>query len=190
MNEMDDLQAALGPVTSTFQRLSIRFFVGGSVASSFHGAIRSTMDVDLVCSIASADAIPFVTALGDDFYASLPAIRDAIERKTCFNLVHYPTSFKIDVFVSRGRQFDLVAMDRAQPQPLMSPEMPLIPIATVEDSILSKLECFRMTDETSQRQWHDVELLVEIHAGSLDMEHLRQMADTIGVADLLSRLLG
>ena len=189
MSEADDLRAALGPVTEAFRRLDIPFFVGGSVASSFHGAIRSTMDVDLVCSIREADAIEFVNQLGDDFYASLPAVQDAIERRSCFNLIHYPTAYKIDVFVSRGREFDLAAMHRAVPQTLVGSEMPPIPVATVEDSILSKLEWFRLTDETSERQWHDVERLVEIHTGALDTQHLRQMAEAIGVADLLSRLL-
>ena len=189
MSEADDLRAALGPVTEAFRRLDIPFFVGGSVASSFHGAIRSTMDVDLVCSIREADAIEFVNQLGDDFYASLPAVQDAIERRSCFNLIHYSTSYKIDVFVSRGREFDLAAMRRAVPQSLISADMPPIPIATVEDSILSKLEWFRLTDETSERQWHDVERLVDIHTGALDTRHLRQMAEAIGVADLLSRLL-
>ncbi len=67
MSEADDLRAALGPVTEAFRRLDIPFFVGGIVASSFHGEIRSTMDVDLVCSIREADAIEFVNQLGDDF---------------------------------------------------------------------------------------------------------------------------
>jgi len=189
MSEADDLQAALSPVTEAFRMLGIRFFVGGSVASSFHGAIRSTMDVDLVCTIPAASANQFVKHLGDDFYASLPAIKDAIDRKTCFNLIHYPTSYKIDVFVSRGREFDLAAMNRAMPQSLMSADLPPIPVATVEDSILSKLEWFRLTDETSERQWHDVERLIEVHGEALDTQHLWRMAKAIGVADLLSRLL-
>jgi len=189
MSEADDLQAALSPVTEAFRMLGIRFFVGGSVASSFHGAIRSTMDVDLVCTITAASANQFVKHLGDDFYASLSAIKDAIDRKTCFNLIHYQTSYKIDVFVSRGREFDLAAMNRAMPQSLMSADLPPLPVATVEDSILSKLEWFRLTDETSERQWHDVERLIEVHGEALDTQHLWRMAKAIGVADLLSRLL-
>jgi len=47
MNE-DDLVAAMMPVDRAFRRLEVRFYVGGSVASSFRGAMRSTMDVGLV----------------------------------------------------------------------------------------------------------------------------------------------
>ena len=39
---------ALNPVAAAFRELGVKFYVGGSVASSFHGASRSTMDVDLV----------------------------------------------------------------------------------------------------------------------------------------------
>jgi len=59
----------------------------------------------------------------------------------------------------------------------------------VEDSILAKLEWFRLTDETSERQWDDVSKLVRLHGGRLDAAYLHEMADTIGVGDLLERLL-
>ena len=91
--------------------------------------------------------------------------------------------------MSRGREFDFAAMHRAVPQTLIGSEMPPIPVATVEDSILSKLEWFRLTEETPERQWHDVERLVDIHTGALDTRHLRQTAEAIGVTDLLCRLL-
>ena len=45
------LIVALEPVARIFQSLGIGFYVGGSVASSFHGAARSTMDVDLVADL-------------------------------------------------------------------------------------------------------------------------------------------
>ena len=48
MNDSDDLIDALVPVVKAFQKVGIRHFVGGSIASSFHGATRSTMDVDLI----------------------------------------------------------------------------------------------------------------------------------------------
>lgn len=55
MSDADELIAALQPVTEAFRSLGIRHYVGGSVASSFHGAIRFTMDVDLVCELPLAD---------------------------------------------------------------------------------------------------------------------------------------
>ncbi len=37
-----------------------------------------------------------------------------------------------------------------------------VPIATAEDSIISKLEWYRLSNETSQRQWDDVSRLIRL----------------------------
>lgn len=189
MSDGDDLIVALRPVAEAFRRLGVRFYVGGSVASTFHGAIRSTMDVDLVCDLAEADVASFAESFGEEFYISLSAVQQAVQRKSCFNPIHLPTSYKIDVFVNRGRPFDLAAMDRANDQDIVEGAGLTVPIATVEDSIVAKLEWFRMTNETSERQWDDVSKMVALHEQSLDVEQMRSMAESIGVGDLLAKLL-
>lgn len=143
MNNVPDLIAALTPVVAALNQLGLRYYVGGCVASSFHGAARSTMDVDIVCEF-SAEKVPaFVSGFGDDFYISELVIREVTQRKSCFNLIHLPTSFKVDVFVSRGRPFDTSSMDRATEESL-GWERPLqVRITTAEDSIISKLELYR-----------------------------------------------
>ena len=189
MSDFDDLVAALEPVVSALRGLGVAHYVGGSVASTFHGAIRSTMDVDLVCAIDAAHVEPFIAACGRDYYANPLAACEAVRQRKCFNLIHLPTSYKIDVFVHRGRRFDASALDRARPTSFGPAMTEPIPVATVEDSILAKLEWFRLTDETSERQWDDVSKLVRLHGTGLDAAYLREMADTIGVGDLLERLL-
>ena len=64
-----------------------------------------------------------------------------------------------------------------------------IPVATVENSILAKLEWFRLTDQTSERQWDDVSRLVQLHGVNLGIDSMRTMAESIGIRDLLERLL-
>jgi hypothetical protein len=41
--------------SAALRRLGVRHYFGGSVASTVHGAIRSTMGVDLVCSLSEVD---------------------------------------------------------------------------------------------------------------------------------------
>lgn len=65
----------------------------------------------------------------------------------------------------------------------------IVPIATVEDSIISKLEWYRLTDETSERQWDDVSRLVRLTGNALDTDYLAASAQMVGVSDLLLRLL-
>ena len=189
MSDIDDLVAALEPVATALGRLGVGFYVGGSVASTYHGAIRSTMDVDLVCELRPEQVAAFVAAFGPECYVSEPAVRDAVERRSCFNVIHLPTAFKVDVFVSRGRPFDVAAMSRAAPQPLGGDRPLAVPIATAEDSIIAKLEGYRLGDEASERQWDDVSRLVALLGDSLDVAHMRRMAGSLGVGDLLERLL-
>ena len=189
MNPYDDLIAALSPVSATLSRFGIRHYIGGSVASSYHGAARSTMDVDLVADMTDSVVSGFVRCFDKDFYVSEAAVREAIRRKSSFSLIHLPTGFKVDVFVSRQRPFDITAMNRATPAILGDGQVLEIPIATPEDSIISKLEWYRKGNETSERQWDDVTRLLKLLGDSADLDYLRSSAQSVGVQDLLERLL-
>ena len=56
------------------------------------------------------------------------------------------------MFISRQRPFDITAMNRATRENLGDSHVLEIHIATPEDSIISKLELYRKTNETSERQ--------------------------------------
>ncbi len=185
---MDDVVAAVVPVVTAFRVLGIRHYVGGSVASSFHGATRSTMDVDVVAELYDEAITPFLELLGDAYYSSEPAIRDAVRRKSCFNLIHFPTSFKVDVFVSRDRPFDRDAMTRAALGEIGTHATVKIPLASAEDTIISKLEWYRLGNEVSERQWQDVTTVYTLLGAQADLNYLRHAAESVGVVDLLERL--
>jgi hypothetical protein len=143
----------------------------------------------VVCELTEDKISPFIESFGGDYYISEPAVRDAVARKSCFNLIHMPTSFKVDVFISRGRRFDIESMRRACSQLLGEGRTVDVPIATAEDSIVSKLEWYRLTDETSERQWEDVSRLIQLLGDAADRDYLQQAAESVGVADLLAKLL-
>jgi hypothetical protein len=189
MAEPSDLTQALRPVLAELDRLGVRYCVGGSVASSFHGAARSTLDVDLAAELDDAAALSLIAALQNDYYVSEVAARDAVRRRSCFNLLHFATSYKIDIFVSRGREFDRQVQERAIVDVLGGTEALTARIASVEDIILIKLEWYRLGQETSERQWNDVKVVAKLHAARLDREYLIRGAVALGVSDLLSRLL-
>jgi hypothetical protein len=190
-SDADEFVTTLGPVVVAFNRLKIPHYVGGSVASSYHGAVRSTMDIDLVCDMQEQQISEFLSQFSQDFYVSEIAVRQAVARRACFNLIDYRTSYKVDVFIMRGRPFDRACMARAQRANLGSGDLSLsVPIATVEDTIISKLEWYRLTDETSDRQWDDVSRLVRLVGSKIDLEYLWSMAQDVGVSNLLERLLG
>jgi hypothetical protein len=185
-----DLLAALRPVLDTLGRLGVRHFVGGSVASSAHGIARASLDVDVVAELQPAHAGVLVAALRDAYYIDELRVREAIQGRRSFNLIHLATMFKVDVFVSRGRSFDDSSFSRARQEHLsQEPGDPGIPLGSAEDVLLAKLEWFRKGGETSERQWEDVRGLLRVGAGTLDSDYLAHWAATVGVADLLERAL-
>lgn len=189
MSTNNDLTAALQPVDRVLRQLGVAYYVGGSIASSYHGAARSTMDVDIVCELSRHHVEAFIKLLGDEFYCSESAILSAIDRQSCFNLIHLDTSFKVDVFILRSRPFDRESMLRAKVGLLSTAPEFSAPIATVEDTIVAKLEWYRATGETSERQWNDVTRLVEIVGPKLDVDYLTSASVSVGVNELLQRLL-
>ncbi len=181
---------ALEPVARTLQSLGIRFYIGGSVASSFHGAARSTMNVDLVADLSLENVELFIRRLGkEEFYVSQAAIEDAINRSSCFNVIHLASSFKVDIFILKSRNFDKSSMNRAVPGKVDLQSEFQVPIASPEDTILSKLEWYRLGNEVSERQWDDVVRVMKILGNKVDQDYLEHYAIELAVSDLLQKLL-
>lgn len=189
MNSDDDLINALKTIKATFDSLGIEYYIGGSVASSFHGAMRSTNDVDIVAELNRVHLNLIMAGVKDEYYASESAMHDAIERRSSFNLIHLPTSFKVDVFVSRDRPFERSSLKRSSLVRLGTPDHGIdVPLASVEDTLLAKLEWYRTGNEVSERQWDDVSRLLKINHAAVDWDYLNSTADDLQVGDLLERL--
>ena len=185
----DDLLVAVAPVAECLDRLHVRFFVTGSAASSAHGVARASLDVDLVAELEPAHVERFIACLADAYYIPLDALRVAVTERRSFNLVHLATMFKVDVFVSRRRDYDIVAAERAQLESIdETAGAHRLPTATAEDTVLRKLEWFRPGGEVSERQWWDVVGVLKVtrHA---DREYLQRWAARLDIADLLDRAL-
>jgi hypothetical protein len=181
-----DLTVALAPVLDILEGLGVRYYVGGSVASSIHGVPRASIDADVVAELLPEHVGPLVAGLQDAYYLDEGRVRSAVDSRRTFNAIHLGTMFKVDVFATRRRPFDLEALRRARPEPLEdAPGARVAPVATAEDIILAKLEWFRAGGEVSERQWSDI--LGVLRASSVDGEYLARWAAALGVADLLER---
>ncbi|MCG2783987.1 MAG: hypothetical protein L6461_02665 [Anaerolineae bacterium] len=176
-------------VTQTLEGLGILYAVGGSLASSLHGVMRSTLDVDIVADMRLEHIQPLVAALSKDFYADDEMMRDAIEHHSSFNLVHYETAFKVDIFIQKLRAFDKMQLERRRASIITTDPEQSIYITSPEDTILAKLEWYRLGDEVSDRQWRDILGVLKTRAGELDLDYLHKWAKELKVSDLLERAL-
>jgi len=62
-------------------------------------------------------------------------------------------------------------------------------LATPEDTILSKLDWYRLGGGVSDRQWNDVLGVLKFQAKNLDLAYLRRWADELRLRDLFDRAL-
>ena len=184
-----DLVAALKPVADAFDALGVRYYLGGSLASSAHGIARASLDADIVAALAPEHVDPLTSRLQSTYYIPVDRLRHAVVMRSSCNLIHLATMFKIDIFVSKGRPFDHQAAERACPQPIADgADAPRFPVASAEDTVLAKLEWFRLGGESSERQWWDIVGVLKV-TQQADLAYLRHWASSLGVADLLDRAL-
>ncbi len=176
-------------VTQVFEQLGVPYAVGGSLASSLHGVMRSTLDVDILADMQFEHIQPLVATLSKEFYADDEMMKDAIEHQSSFNLIHYETAFKVDVFIRKARAFDQMQLERRRTSVISTDPEQSIYVASPEDVILSKLDWYRTGGEVSERQWRDILGVLKTRAGELDVDYLRKWARELQVPDLLERAL-
>lgn len=176
-------------VAQTLERIGIPYAVAGSLASSLHGIMRFTLDVDIVADMKLEHVQPLVAALSQEFYADDEMMRNAIERRSSFNLIHYETAFKVDIFIRKPRIFDKMQLERRRSSIIVTNPEQSVYVVSPEDIVLAKLEWYRMGGEVSDRQWRDILGVLKTCAGEVDVDYLRTWAGELKVGDLLERAL-
>jgi hypothetical protein len=176
-------------VTEVFNRLNIPYLVGGSMASAVQGVARATIDADLVADIQPEQVQQLSELLENEFYIDPEMILNAIVYNSSFNLIHLDSMFKVDVFILKRRPFDLNEMRRRVLQNVGDSPTDQVYFSSAEDTILAKLEWFRMGGEVSDRQWRDVLGVLGLQFDRLDFEYLKKWSLDLGVQDLLQRAL-
>ena len=178
---------ALQIVADCLTSLGIEFYIGGSIASTFYGQPRATIDVDIVADVGSHQVQRLEQMLSAEFYADASMMHDAIVRKASFNLIHMPTSYKIDVFIPKKRPFDNSVISRTIHAIAFEDDNRKYNFASAEDTILSKLEWYREGGETSQRQLRDVIGVMKVQYKKLDLKYMRKWASELNVSELLEQ---
>lgn len=176
-------------VTQVLEKLNIPYLIGGSLASALYGMVRATQDADIVAEMQLEHLVPFVSALQDEFYVDDEMIAESIRRHSSFNIIHRESMFKVDVFIPRPRPFFRSQLARAQKQTFLLENELSANFGSPEDTILAKLEWYRLGGEVSERQWRDVLGMLKTRAGELDLGYMRKWANDLQVDDLLERVL-
>ena len=176
-------------VADALERVGAAYLIGGSLASTIHGVVRTTLDADILADLKMQHAQPFADLLAASFYLDIDAVRHAIRQRSSFNLIHFATMFKVDIFIPKDRPFDRQQLDRREAW-IADPDLGLkLYVATPEDTVLAKLAWYRLGGEVSDRQWRDVLGVLRVQRDRLDLAYLRRWAASLALVDLLERVL-
>ncbi|MBZ5592437.1 MAG: hypothetical protein LAP39_09385 [Acidobacteriia bacterium] len=173
-----------------FDRLEIPYMLGGSGASSVHGLPRTTADFDIVAKLGSEEVLPLVTELQQDFYIDEQQVQAALEHGCSFNVIHFRSSFKFDIFPLTADPYQQAQFGRRRYETsnVFTGEPLDLAVSSPDDVILSKLRWYRLGGELSEQQWNDVLGVIAVQR-ALDVAYLRHWADYLGVRDLLEKAL-
>ena len=130
-------QDFLAEVAKHLETAKIPYMVVGSVSSGFHGQPRATNDIDIVIDPTPAQLDLWLTLLGNQYYVDAEGARDALRRRSMFNIIIFSEGYKADLIIRKDRPFSVEELGRRKTEDLSGR---LLPVATAEDAILSKLE--------------------------------------------------
>ena len=157
--------------------------IAGSLASTLHGEPRSTQDIDLVIDPTPEQLTTFVDRLDKDRFYVGDAF-GALGRRDQFNVTDVTTGWKVDLIVRKDRPFSQTEFDRRQPAVILGVSTA---VASVEDTILAKLEWAKAGD--SDRQRRDVTAMISVQRATLDTDYLRHWAEALDLTPELDAAL-
>ena len=171
----------LGIVVDLLEDAGIEYMVTGSFASTFHGEPRMTRDIDLMVNPTEDSIALFVQSIDQDRFYVGDAI-EATRRRDMVNLIDTASGWKVDLIVRKDRPFSVSEFARRMPAELGGVS---VFMATVEDTVLAKLEWATISD--SDRQLRDVEAMLRVQTP--DFDYLKRWARELGVAELLNEAI-
>lgn len=176
-------------VARILERQRIPYVIGGSVASTLYGEPRATMDVDFAVQLDLGQVDSLATSLAADFYVQPDTMRDAVVRRSMFNVIRRGAMLKVDMHVRPPEGIYAEEIRRARRLRLRVDPEGFAAVATPEDTILQKLRWYQLGDHVSDRQWRDVLGDLKVVGGDLDRPYLARWAAHLGLTRLLERAL-
>jgi len=151
----------------------------GSYASSIHGTPRATQDIDIVIAPTRAQLAELLKLFPDTaYYVSADAALDALARRGQFNVIDFETGWKVDLIVSKDRDFSRTEFERRRPLQLDGVS---VYVASPEDVLLAKLEWSKLG--ASARQVEDAAGIMRLQGDQLDVVYVEHWVAILDVHD-------
>lgn len=135
------LDIFLGRLSDARHGANVPAMLTGSVAAAYLGAVRSTLDVDVVIEPTTEGLERLVDAIESTGWSvSREAAHEALLHRTMFNVIDGESGWKADLIVRKMRPFSVTEFARRQP---MAFGQGTRGITCIEDLRLAKLKWAR-----------------------------------------------
>ncbi len=175
----------------------VPYVIVDSVAAIVHGEYRTTRDLDVVLNLEPDAVSALVQGLREghifapddiiDAMLHLPEARADWRQRASFCAYEQTTGFQIDIYLSSGRPFEVMQFQRAQIIEIPGATGGMLRVASAEDTVLAKLEWYRLAP--SDRQWRDVQAILRVQDTAPDLAYLRHWAAELDLTRLLDAAL-
>ena len=171
------LTAFLRRVAEVLDEAGVSYMLTGSLASAYYAVPRATQDIDVVIEAEERGIKRVVQGLRDaGCYVDHDAALEAWHTQGQFNAIDPDSGWKLDLIVRKERPFSRAEFERRVRVTLLGVELP---IASLEDVLIAKLEWSHLGDSALQRR--DVIQMLERTWDQLDHAYLGQWIAELGL---------
>jgi hypothetical protein len=172
-------------VVGCFEELTIPYFVTGAIASIAYGEPRLTNDIDIVADMEVIHIGGFKSCFPEnEFYLDADSMRDAIDRRSQFNIIHPRSGLKVDVIITKKDDFDKSRFNRKKKLQVSATRS--ADFASPEDVIIKKLEYFKQG--RSEKHLRDIDSMLKISSELIDRAYVSSWAEKLSVRDIWDEL--
>jgi hypothetical protein len=148
--------------------------LSGSVAMSLYTEPRFTRDYDFVVHLREEHVNELTESFREGYYINEEAVRDAIRRKSMFNIIDHKSGYKADFMILKEEPFRQTEFERRKKMKFLDMQ---ISIVSPEDLLLSKI--IWIQEIQSGVQMEDIKLLSDVEG--LDREYIHKWVQQLSL---------
>lgn len=173
-------------VINALDSLDIPYMLTGAFVSSMQGVPRMTHDIDIVVVLQESKLEDLQRFFSEpDYYLDEGSLREAIKRKSCFNLIDQQEGSKVVFWLLTDEPFDRSRFERRRIEDALGMKLS---VSSPEDTILQKLRWAELSGG-SEKQMADALSVFEVQWDRLDRSYMEDWAERLGVRSRLLLIL-
>lgn len=187
LSQMENSQEELLKSISSFlDKNNIAYMITGAWSVIYYGRPRASHDIDFVVEMKVDEvnnALKSFGQLSEDFLVQGDDIKEAVKKKSQFNILHLPTALKLDFWLLTDDPFDKSRFSRRKKLEILGQPMW---IASPEDTIVQKLRWYK--EGKIEKHLIDAAFVYQIQKKNLDVKYIESWVEKLEVKEYFKEL--